>query len=169
MSTLAPQFDDALYATLRRVATRAARGHNLDRDDLVQAVAVRIVRRRLLERWCPSRGSFEAYLYVIARSEALSLRRRARRRCALGAQFREDTLAAQRRQVQDLTRGLASAAPGSLVRDAARRLSPEAQRVLDGLLNGLSREEVRQVVGYRADRRGYRELKEALRAAVASV
>ena len=156
------EFDDALYQKLRGICARVARG--LDIEDLTQAVAVRIVRARLLDKWCAERGSFEAYLFVVARSEALSLRRTQRRKAARHEEWRASVMTSLTEQHREQIRALVSSCDGSGFRELARRVSPSAARLLWALLEGRTGLDVRQEIGHRAYGRAFRQLTEVARA-----
>lgn len=159
----APEFDDALYCTVRRIAAKVAK--DLDPEDLTQLVAMRIVRGGLLARWRSEKAPMTAYLYVIARSEAISLRRTAYRRREITTQLRGAALNHEHELLREAIGATVSSAAGSRLRDIARRLSPNGARVLTLLAAGAPRREVRKHVGVRAYTRGWREIMETARAA----
>lgn len=163
-----PTLDAALYATLQKMAQKVAKG--LDPEELLQSTALRIVRARLLERWRAERGPVEAYLYVIVRSEAASMRRTARRKAERQAAFvAAATQRAAAAREEELRLLLASKTVGSWCRERLAQLSPHAAEVYQLIVGGHSRRQVRAMVGPRAERQAYDEMLEVLRAGTVRV
>lgn len=157
-SSAVPEFDDALYLKIRKQAVRLARSYGLDIHELTQVVALRLVRSGLLAKWQADRSPIDAFLYVITRSEAMSLRRTARRRGAIGAQFEADAVAHHRDQVRAAVVRSTGSAHGSRLRQLTARLSPEGVRVVARLLEGATRTELRRELGAKAFNTAWREV-----------
>lgn len=151
-------FDDALYLKIRKQAARLARSHGLDVHELTQVVSLRLVRSGLLSKWQADRSPIDAFLYVITRSEAMSLRRTARRRAAIGARFEADEAARHRDQMRAAALRAVGSAQGSRLRQLTARLSPEGARVVARLLEGATQLELRREMGVKTFNAAWREV-----------
>lgn len=154
-----PEFDDTLYLKIRKQAVRLARSHGLDIHELTQVVALRLVRSGMLAKWQADRSPIDAYLYVVTRSEAMSLRRTARRRAAIGARFEADAVAHHRDKMRECVVRSTGSAHGSRLRQVTAKLSPDGLRVVARLLEGATQAELRHELGAKAFNAAWREVR----------